>query len=1108
MARKKKNKGHSQSTPSSKTIPDVSPDQRGADRYGLWLGLVGTVLFANACIMTVELLAGRLVARYLGQSLYTWTTIIGVILAGMALGNYLGGRLVDRHQPRRLLAVLLFGASAACLGILVLNTFMGGVSFVQGLSWPLRTVVHVGVAFLVPGILLGTINPVVARIALTLGTGPGQTVGIIYGAAAAGSIGGTFMTGFVLMDHFGYTAIIYLVSAALAGLAVVYAVNAGMKKEQAAALNGANIDPENLIVESANEHVAGPFTWYGVIALAFLANAAFMVMELSASRMATEYLGQSLYTWTTLLGIILAGITLGNNIGGRLADHHEPWPLLSFLLLMSALACLCVPSLNTWLGTGGILGKVPTVHRIIYHIGLAFSLPAIVLGAIGPVIARIALGLGRPVGTTLGNVYAWGALGSVSGTFLTGFMLIDHLNPVGALCLLATVLAFSSMFCVVDRRPSVAVVLFSAVALFISQSPWQTTRRLAAALGMVEQHVEGIIYTDHSQYSWIKVAAPPTYPSLRYLQLDALLHTTVDISAPTKLFYGYLRIYNQVLAVSRPDQQPISTFMIGGGGYAFPRYIELTRPGSHIEVAEIDPAVTYAAREVLGFPDDSTVVVHNSDARNHVEDLLRRKKRFPDSTRFDVVIGDAFNQFSVPFQLTTVEFNQALFDLLDTDGLYLFNLIDEYKSARFLGSVITSLQAVFPHVYVFSNGGKRRPRDTFVVVASKKALNLTQVPERLRRRHLYTGNLLSALEVAGLAKGKLPLTDDYAPVENLLASLTNTQGFNVIPDKRATYLARLLAKGEIRKAVPILRAVLNDKPDNHEARQRLGVALARMKDLSGAISEFQRILEDQPDNDEIHFNLATVLAQTGRLEEAVPHYRKALAGDPTNADAHLVLGQFLVRQAKPDQALTHLREALRYDKENPAVHKVLGQFHFGRGDTAKAVLALEHAVELNSEDPDLHLQLGIIYSKQGNPAKAGQHLRETLRLRPADAMAHFLLANMEARSGNFGKARKHYLTTIESRPGMVSAHVNLGNTYLREGRLAEARKHYTKAVSLGPEYAPAHFNLGRVLLNLGKVRRAIVHFKTVLDINPEFVRAREELARARALLERDGKSPE
>ena len=102
-----------------------------------WLN--ATVFLSGAGIMTIELVASRLIARFLGSSLYTWTGVLGVILAGMSLGNYLGGRMADtaRNLPGRI-AAMFFAGAAACLAILWLNAWAGASVLLMGLSWPVR----------------------------------------------------------------------------------------------------------------------------------------------------------------------------------------------------------------------------------------------------------------------------------------------------------------------------------------------------------------------------------------------------------------------------------------------------------------------------------------------------------------------------------------------------------------------------------------------------------------------------------------------------------------------------------------------------------------------------------------------------------------------------------------------------------------------------------------------------------------------------------------------------------------------------------------------------------------------------------------------------------
>jgi spermidine synthase len=139
---------------------------------------------------------------------------------------------------------------------------------------------------------------------------------------------------------------------------------------------------------------------------------------------------------------------------------------------------------------------------------------------------------------------------------------------------------------------------------------------------------------------------------------------------------------------------------IGGGGYVFPRYVEKVWLGSRIDVAEIDPAVTRAAMQAFGLQKDTTINTINMDARNYVDKLLEQKRNGQEMPKYDFIYGDAFNGYSVPFQLVTREFNEKLSAILSDDGVYVINLIDIFDSGLFLGSVINTLEETFPCVYV------------------------------------------------------------------------------------------------------------------------------------------------------------------------------------------------------------------------------------------------------------------------------------------------------------------------------------------------------------------------------------------------------------------------
>jgi hypothetical protein len=124
--------------------------------------------------MVIELVAGRMIAGNLGASLYTWTSVIGVVLGGLSIGNYVGGRLADRFEINRTLSALFMAASAASVFIAISDNLVGDLRTLWMFSWPARVLSHVMLVFFLPSCILGMIGPVAAKRALEVGQEVGR----------------------------------------------------------------------------------------------------------------------------------------------------------------------------------------------------------------------------------------------------------------------------------------------------------------------------------------------------------------------------------------------------------------------------------------------------------------------------------------------------------------------------------------------------------------------------------------------------------------------------------------------------------------------------------------------------------------------------------------------------------------------------------------------------------------------------------------------------------------------------------------------------------------------------------------------------------------------
>jgi spermidine synthase len=253
---------------------------------------------------------------------------------------------------------------------------------------------------------------------------------------------------------------------------------------------------------------------------------------------------------------------------------------------------------------------------------------------------------------------------------------------------------------------------------------------------------------------------------VRVLILDRLVHSYTSLDDPTRLIYGYEQMYAEATAYRAGRDDHLRALFIGGGGYTFPRYMEALYPESEIDVIEIDPGVTQVAYDMLGLARDGRVVTYNQDARLFLAG--------PPAQPYDLILGDAFNDFSVPYHLTTQEFNQRVRAWLASDGLYLVNMIDG-PSGDFLRAYIRTLHQTFAYVYLAPSveNWRQTPRTTFVLIASDAPLDTDAFGsiDAGDGEALLAHSLLSSEQVDELLAGgpALLLTDRYAPVDQILA---------------------------------------------------------------------------------------------------------------------------------------------------------------------------------------------------------------------------------------------------------------------------------------------------------------------------------------------------
>ena len=497
-------------------------------------------------------------------------------------------------------------------------------------------------------------------------------------------------------------------------------------------------------------------------AVVFLASFSMLVIEVVAGRILAPYVGVSLYPWTSIIGVVLAGISVGAWLGGEIADRYPRFSILGSILLFSGVGTLSIPPLTHWIGTTYFHSSL--MVRILLVTAILFFFPSCSLGMISPVVVKLTLHRLEETGNRVGRIYALSALGSILGTFSAGFFLVSWMGTrnllfaTGFLLLLAG--GLSGGFFI--RR--------KGIAFFLLLLPLLWAVRHYAFNPVLDERT---FFFKESDYYTIKLKGDPGDGKERLvtLHLDNLTHSCSALDNPFRLEYRYLRSYEEVVRWKATEKDSLKTLFIGGGGYTFPRFVEARYPNAEIDVVEIDPVVIQVSQTYMGVSKTSRIRTFNEDGRWFV---MNRKE----GGVYDFIFEDAFNDLSIPYHLTTKEFAMDLKRLLKKDGLLLTNVIDRFEKGSFLPSYILTLEETFGkgNVHLITLGAyhKNGGVTNRVVVASPQKLDIKDLTRSLKRKgereRISYVMPQEQLEDDLRRFSPVILTDDYAPIDNLTAS--------------------------------------------------------------------------------------------------------------------------------------------------------------------------------------------------------------------------------------------------------------------------------------------------------------------------------------------------
>ena len=481
----------------------------------------------------------------------------------------------------------------------------------------------------------------------------------------------------------------------------------------------------------------------------FVSGALVMIYEIVGSRILAPYIGTSTYVWTSLIGVILASLSLGYWLGGKTADKKPEIKILAGVLFLAA-AFLSVTILlhNFVLYTIATTALGLELKSILAAL-ILFAPASVLFGFVTPYAVRLKMQTVENAGKTVGRLYALSTVGSILGTFLAGFFLLPFVGSLRTLYLIAGVLLLLSILLAPFKLSSTNLFV---ILLFLSATGANEFYNFA----LFQQIGLRDFDTEYSRIRVFNTVDSKTGKPITALSTDPLSIQSAIFHDSDELVLSYARHFH-LFRHFKPDFQ--ETLIIGGAGYSFPRDFVRRYPNATIDVIEIDPQTTEIARQYFRLENHPNIEIFHEDGRVFLNRVEAEK-----SEKYDVVFIDAFGSlYSIPFQLTTIEAVRKINVALKPDGVAILNMISavEGNGSLFLQAEYKTYAAVFPRLFLFKikPDAPEKPQNLILIVCKSDC----PAPENGADEEI--SNLLKNYYPNPIGQTVPILTDNLAAVE-------------------------------------------------------------------------------------------------------------------------------------------------------------------------------------------------------------------------------------------------------------------------------------------------------------------------------------------------------
>lgn len=518
-----------------------------------------------------------------------------------------------------------------------------------------------------------------------------------------------------------------------------------------------------------------------LLASVFVTGAAVLIVEIVAIRIFAPHYGNTIYTTSSVIGTVLAALSLGYYMGGLLSDKYPNYSFFYGIISVSGLSIIFIRFLeNTILPIFSPLFPI-TVGLLLSSVFIFFT-PAFLLGTLSPFAIKlyhvkyvqdVALpkagqfnmmnkkDIGQDkVGSQSGEVFFWSTLGSIAGSLLSGFVFIPHFGVNFIVMATGIIISIWGLCGFLISQPKNSKILIMIILFFLSEIflLWFST----------PPKPNEVIYEKDGIYEKIKITDGQWKGRpARFLSQDKSQSAAMYLDSD-ELAYDYTKYY-ELYKLINPNAT--SAFLIGGGAYSIPKALLNDSPKMQVDVTEIEPELFGLARKYFNLQANPRLANYTEDGRR----FLNKNQK-----KYDIIVSDVYySLFSIPIHFTTKEFFSLAKSRLSDNGVFIGNFAGDLdkKHPSLILSEIKTFKNIFPNSYFFAVDS----------ITSKNPQNIIFLGINGQKKIDFKGDLIlksnnpiiktvpqKNIDLADFEFSQYQeITDDFSPIEYLVGNMIN-----------------------------------------------------------------------------------------------------------------------------------------------------------------------------------------------------------------------------------------------------------------------------------------------------------------------------------------------